>query len=469
MLKFTSCQQITNSRHSKGKKKETPPQSTPPPPPPTPPYPKHVKPIVTKEGPTGRRNMRKQAECRVFPWHREDIDFKQAKADATWDDSIYDQQMLDKMAETRSKNVAAIKREDDRRSEEQKQSRYRTRAVPVTGEFASATPSSNAEDKRAQRSRQQKEAKPNKSEMQGDPYHSGNFAFATPADQEKAKKLKAKTPDEIIAGAEAGTIDWNLCKDIMICWNPGKKGTTQELEQAVFSIKDTLVTREQLARTPVLTVRAAQCIIDFCPDILWREVLLRMIAEAGLANKDVRDRFCLNGCYCDKATITKRVTAALGAKQELNSARNKKKAKEVAAAKAKGSAAPKKKTRKGHKSMDETKVGGYAPGEYEWFGDNAYDWENYRDFFGNKKARKGLKAGNKRKRDMDLVSDDEEESSRKDDGEETEDEAKTPGSELTDTEMIDVDAVEEMDVEEVEDDEDAVSEQDSDILDEIED
>ena len=91
---------------------------------------------------------------------------------------------------------------------------------------------------------------------------------------------------------------------------------TQDLQQVRFSVRDTVVTRQQLAITPILTARAAERIVDFCPNLLWRGTLLRMLSEAGWGNKDVRERFCRNGCYCDKATFTKRVSAALGYKQQ---------------------------------------------------------------------------------------------------------------------------------------------------------
>ena len=91
---------------------------------------------------------------------------------------------------------------------------------------------------------------------------------------------------------------------------------TRDLQQVRFAVRDTVITRHQLANTPILTPRAAECIIDFCPNLLWHGTLLRILSEAGWGNKDVRDRFCRNGCYCDKATITKRVSSALGQKQQ---------------------------------------------------------------------------------------------------------------------------------------------------------
>ena len=120
---------------------------------------------------------------------------------------------------------------------------------------------------------------------------------------------------------EEGTIPIEEVADLMVCWNPGKKAMTQDLEQGSFSIKDSIVTRQQLAMTPILIKRAAECIVDFCPDLLWRGMLLRITSEAGYGNKQVRDRMCLNGNYCDKATITKRIGSALGQKQQQSGSR----------------------------------------------------------------------------------------------------------------------------------------------------
>ena len=99
---------------------ETPPVEPPVAPPPTPPYPKREKPTEYKAvNKSGRRNMRRAAEAGVFPWHR-DIDFKAARANATWDDGIYGQQTLNDMSATRSKNEPIIEKIDTDESEKQR-------------------------------------------------------------------------------------------------------------------------------------------------------------------------------------------------------------------------------------------------------------------------------------------------------------------------------------------------------------
>lgn len=193
-----------------------------------------------------------------------------------------------------------------------------------------------------------------KGESGGDPYHSGAFSFAAPEDEERSIKLGYKIPDDALEAGESGKLDENKLADIKICWNPGKKGTTENLEQVKFSMKDTVVTRKQLKTTNVLNRRAAECIIDFCPDMLWRGMLLRICSEAGMGNKDVRDRFCYNGCYCDKATITKRISAALGQKQV------------------------------------QPKSKGYGPGELDWYELNVQDYAKYIDYFGKRSSHRNM-------------------------------------------------------------------------------
>lgn len=149
-------------------------------------------------------------------------------------------------------------------------------------------------------------------ESGNDPYHSGNFAFASPEDQQLASTMGMRTVDELIDAGVADKITLDELFRIKICWSPGKKGNSQDLEQAKFSVKDTVNTRKMLAKTPILTHRAGECIIDFCPDLLWRDILLRILSEAGFSNKDIRDRFCLNGSFSDRATVAKRLSAALG-------------------------------------------------------------------------------------------------------------------------------------------------------------
>ena len=372
---------------------------------------------------TGKRNMRKQAEALEFPWHRK-LDYYKLRADAKWDDAGYEQEVLDGMAAARQQNMPIINKLDDELTEKQRKqlpaahvsctsmmtlltsSTGNQRNKRKKGKDADDDQSSDAERRLQPEGEEQKQRRKN-ANIGGDPYYSGNFSFASEADRQKALALQRKTPDDIIDAAEAGKIDWDLCKEIFICWNPGKKGLTQDLVQAKFRIFDTLITRKQLETTPILTRRAAECIVDFCPDMLWRETLLRIVSEAGYGNKDVRDRFCYNGCHNDKATITKRIAAALGQKQINAPRRNKRKqaeqqqlASDAAMSGAEGSSVPPMGGAGKRKRGPQPKEGSdrYHPGEQEWHDANKADFNNYIRFFGKRPGTRVWHAGDKRKK-----------------------------------------------------------------------
>ena len=104
------------------KKTQTPVVDSPPPTPPIPPYETRPKPTERKTvNKSGRRNMRRQAEAEAFPWNR-NLDFAAAKANATWDDTIYDLATLNDMAATRAKNEKIIEKLDAEESERQSKS-----------------------------------------------------------------------------------------------------------------------------------------------------------------------------------------------------------------------------------------------------------------------------------------------------------------------------------------------------------
>lgn len=297
----------------------------------------------------------------------------------------------------------------------------------------------NSSDVEGEKKERKKRGGQPKGETGGDPYHSGAYAFASAEDEEFSKSLGFASPDEAIDAGDNGKADMDQLGKIKICWNPGKKGMTENLEQAQFSVRDNVLTRKQLDETPILTRRAAECIVDFCPDLLWRGMLLRITSEGGYGNKDVRDRFCYNGCYCDKATITKRISAALGQKQV------------------------------------QPKSKGYQDGELEWYEQNVKDFTHYIEYFGKRTSHRNMLkiqiAGEKRralaKERSGSVQAPADESS--DDGEGASKGAKKKGVERSevvhDSDTADVDGKESGDES---DDSNAVSLQDSDILDKME-
>jgi hypothetical protein len=88
---------------------------------PTPPYETRVKPPERKLifNPK-RKNQLKKSEADVFPWNRQ-IDFKTAKINAVWDDSIYSGETLKDMATTRARNAKVIERIDGEETERQRE------------------------------------------------------------------------------------------------------------------------------------------------------------------------------------------------------------------------------------------------------------------------------------------------------------------------------------------------------------
>ncbi|KAK5136326.1 hypothetical protein LTR08_003699 [Meristemomyces frigidus] len=386
--------------------------------PPTPPYQVRQRPAARKEfNKTGGRNMRKQAEALEYPWQRR-LDFQKAKTEATWDESNYDKGVMDTMDAVRERNMPVVKRLDEALAEKQRQQRARKKQ---RGMSPALDESSDIEQAVAQQPEDVDGKAAKQENIGGDPNYSGNLSFASEIDRVKALALGHKTPDEIIDAAEANQFSWDLCKGIFICWNPGKKGLTQDLSQAQFRIYDTLITRKQLKETPILTRRAAECIVDFCPHMIWRETLLRIVSEAGYGNKDVRNRFCSNGCNYDKATITKRIASALGQKQTNAGSKSKKDA-ELAAAGSEepgglsesvdspggvqspmgsGNGSAKSTPMKGG-AKEKVKLERYQKGEEEWHEANKIDFNNYILYFGKRPgARIAYKLGDKRKKGRD--------------------------------------------------------------------
>lgn len=143
------------------------------------------------------------------------------------------------------------------------------------------------------------------------------FCYYTQADAARAKAYGFDKPVQVLEAGENDKLNMAQLESIKLCWSHARMGVPQEFIAAAFTAKDTVLTRKQLACTPILTRSAADRIIDFSPDLLIRDVLLRVCSEAGYSNTDLRKRLCLNGCYIDKATIAKRISLALGKKQTL--------------------------------------------------------------------------------------------------------------------------------------------------------
>lgn len=398
----------------------------------------------------GRRYTRRQAEAERFPWNR-DIDYVAERANVTWDDSMYDKDMLEEMAKTRARNAVTIKRtENDEETDEQRESR-RTRRL-------SSNAGSESEAEKAKARPRSKGRKGKGSETATEIIRGDCYAFATKEDEEKGTATGFQTPEDIMNAYEDDKVSLETCADIKICWNPFKKGSTH-LEHARFSIKDTVLTNAQLDTKPMLNRRAGECIIDFCPHMMFKETLLRFESEAGLTNKDIRDRLSRNGNFVDNSTLTKRIGSALGQKQQQSVTRMSKRK----------TAAP----------LDPAnlKVKGYGQGEVTYYNNNVCDYDHYKIFFGHHSSHRSLlqfsRAASKRKQpSSDDVEDDEVEvissgpAKKRARTEDATSPATIPSSESTLVEAEDGASGDEEGNEEFED---AVSVQSDTMLDEIED
>lgn len=78
---------------------------------------------TTTNSKAGRKSARRQAEAEEFPWTR-DLNFKEEKEKATWDDGVYDAETLQAMDATRQRNVAVIDELDAKVQEQQRESRH---------------------------------------------------------------------------------------------------------------------------------------------------------------------------------------------------------------------------------------------------------------------------------------------------------------------------------------------------------
>lgn len=148
-------------------------------------------------------------------------------------------------------------------------------------------------------------------------YRAGALSFAGAGDERRARAVGCIYPDDLIEDGELEKIDDKILRTINLCWRPWKNAPTHDLQHATFTALESVITRRTLATTPVLTWSAAECIIDFCPDLVWHDILLRILSESGMTRKDVRTRLCQNGCYIDNVTFTGRISGALGKNETL--------------------------------------------------------------------------------------------------------------------------------------------------------
>lgn len=269
------------------------------------------------------------------------MDWPTAQAQSHWNDGIYDPALLHEMDLLRQKNRALI-------SCHEKGKKGKT---------------DDQEDGSPQADDHNSDPRPPVGGVKGSAM-TDYYSFATEADRQKAlQDLKCRTPEEVMDKYFRKLVSLDICAGIKICWNPHKKGLTQHLTQVRFSVKDSVMTKEQIEHMPILSRTAALRMIDFAPNMLWKAMLLRTTSEGGVLNSEIRERMCDNGNYLDKATITKRIGTALGQKQQQSVTRI---------------------TKRKLEAMKSGKIDGYGPGEEDFMHENTHDYDNYMIYFGRK-------------------------------------------------------------------------------------
>ncbi|PNS16926.1 branched-chain amino acid aminotransferase [Sphaceloma murrayae] len=134
-----------------------------------------------------------------------------------------------------------------------------------------------------------------------------------PADTESARKLQALPSSLIRDAIEAAMLDPfdDTYKGIEVTHNPGDS-ILDNLDLPRISIMDIARTRLQVRHHRVLTKRAAECIIDICPDLLITHRLLQVMTETEFGNTSTQIRLGYNGTMLSDSTLTKRVSTLLG-------------------------------------------------------------------------------------------------------------------------------------------------------------
>lgn len=140
-------------------------------------------------------------------------------------------------------------------------------------------------------------------------HFSGRLHFADEAQEAKFNALPYLSIEDAIKAAMENPFDEAL-KEIEVAHDPGDS-LLDNLQLPRVSIMDIARTRLQLQHVRVFTDRAAECLIDFCPDLLTNYQLLQVVSETKFSNTQVQIRLGHNGSMLSDSTITKRVSAAL--------------------------------------------------------------------------------------------------------------------------------------------------------------
>ncbi|GAB7352828.1 hypothetical protein MBLNU459_g3439t2 [Dothideomycetes sp. NU459] len=166
----------------------------------------------------------------------------------------------------------------------------------------------------------------------------GRLVFLNKEGEEKAKLLGCQNVGEAIEASMAKPYDERFSA-VEVCYNP-EKPNILGLEPLIFSVMDAARTKLQLIYARILSDKAAERVIDFCPDELKQKLLLKVVSETSFSNTKLTRRLQLNGDPIVTTSVTHRIQSALGKRQK-----NK-----------------------------------YSDGEIEWYLANRQDFNAYKDF-----------------------------------------------------------------------------------------
>ncbi|KAG8627013.1 hypothetical protein KVT40_004496 [Elsinoe batatas] len=224
-----------------------------------------------------------------------------------WDDGIYDQARLEHLEKVHDRNKAVV-------------------GAYMGGGRTDAGTRKNAASKAAKANEEierpsvgpiplavrpdNKRPKNKKSGLADQREHfSGRLAFADQENWEKFQTLPYNTIEEAIEAAMADPFDKNLMS-IEVTHDPGDS-ILSNLDLPRISIMDIARTRLQLFHIRVITKRAAECMIDFCPDLLLGFRLIQVVSETDFGNTGIQFRLGYNGSMLSDSTLTKRISSAV--------------------------------------------------------------------------------------------------------------------------------------------------------------
>ncbi|KAF2154211.1 hypothetical protein K461DRAFT_312163 [Myriangium duriaei CBS 260.36] len=237
-----------------------------------------------------------------------------------WDDSIYDPARLSHISliHTRNSKIVTKYMENGKHGAQKRKSAAIFEGIKndredeetiVVGEVKTGAIKPHKKRPKLKRSRNADQRE----------HFSGRLDFADDEQEAKFRALrKYLSIEDAIKAAMVNPFDEAL-KNIEVAHDPGDS-LLDNLHLPRISIMDIARTRLQLYHTRIFTDRAAECLIDFCPDLLTNYMLLQVVSETKFGNTGVQIRLGQNGSMLSDSTITKRVSAALNREYDRSGA-----------------------------------------------------------------------------------------------------------------------------------------------------